>query len=149
MRYGCPRSQRTMPSCTSSLESASGSRQQAALHRGILFSQSISAPPWKAYLLTWNSCMATAMPRSRYGRRQGDGFDVAAAQLELAGQESQVHVRRQGCLSRPDAHPDALAAGLVGEGKMDREGETAHEGVVQVLAQVGGQDGDAIVRLHL
>jgi hypothetical protein len=73
--------------------------------------------------------------RSEVGGGEGHVLDVAATELELSRHEIEVHVARQQSFVGPDAGPDAAVVGFLGERKVDREGESAHEGVVDLLAR--------------
>ena len=82
------------------------------------------------------------------GGGHGHAADVAAGQLERLGAEVQVEVVARGT-PRPGTGPtSARRRSTSGGGEVDDEVEAAGEGLVDVGPQVGGQDGDAVERLH-
>lgn len=74
------------------------------------------------------------------GGREGDVADVAARQLERAGQEVEVDVGGAGDAGAQVGGPQAAAVVVFGQGEVDDGVEAAGEGLVGVGAQVGGQD---------
>src|SRR5215467_3175364 len=80
---------------------------------------------------------------------QGDVADVAASDLKATGHKVQIQVGALRGLRRPDVGPDAVSVRFVRERKFDGKVHSAHEGVVHVLAEIGGEDHHAFVLFHL
>ena len=97
--YGSAGSHRRIPSRTSSVERPTPSLQQAAWHRGMRASQSMSTPPVHSRLGTSNSCRMVAIPRSLKRRRTRSAASARTAS------------RRSG--SRPASTSSATSASTV------------------------------------
>src|SRR3981081_3901559 len=94
-------------------------------------------------------CKLASVLCSEKRRGHRDVLDGAAWQFELRSNEVEVQVFASRDLCGPDGLPDAPAAIVVGEGELDDERQAARKCGVQVLAQVGGQDGQAVVFIEL
>ena len=70
------------------------------------------------------------------------------ASLKRRASKSKSRSRVAGHVGREERLPDAQPVLLLGEGEVDGELQPPGEGLVQVGAQVGGQDGHAVVGLH-
>ena len=78
---------------------------------------------------------------------EGDRADVPARELELSGEERDVELREID-LRREHPRPDAGALLRAGHRELDDMAQPAGEGLVEVAAAVGGEDGDAGEALH-
>ena len=82
------------------------------------------------------------------GRRQGDVSNIAAGDFEPPRQKIQIQFRSARRGLRPDAAPNAQAVFLARKRKFDDESDAPGESVVDVLPQIGGENGHASVFLH-
>ena len=87
---------------------------------------------------------AAGVGRRHEGRADGDVLDVAARELEAAGEEVEVHVVGDGRGVGEVSPPEAIAVGLLGKGKLDRQAHPPEESLVDVLPQVRGEDDNAL-----
>src|SRR5438876_9329342 len=72
-------------------------------------------------------------------------LDVAASQRNLAGQCMKINVGGQRSLLGENALPNERAIFFVGEREFHNRLKSASEGVVEILAQVRGQNADALI----
>src|SRR5205814_1680216 len=81
------------------------------------------------------------------GRAEGYVLDVAARQLEPLGEEPPVYVAGERRVRREHLPPDEAAVARVRERELDDEAEPPDESLVDVLAEVAGEDDRALVLL--
>ena len=106
---------------------------------------------WYSRAVPWMRCghgQRLVLGGGQIGAGERDVADVAARELELARQEAQVQVVAARHVGRQVLLPQLEAAVVVGHGEVDHRVEPPGEGLVQVGAQVRGQDRDAIEQLH-
>src|SRR4051812_33235228 len=82
------------------------------------------------------------------GRGQRDVLEIPPGQLQLPGQEIEVDVRTERRLRRKERRPDLPSMRLVREGEFHADLQSPQERLIEVLAKVGGEDGQAVVLLH-
>ena len=90
-----------------------------------------------------------AVLRGQEGRRQGRVANPAAGELEVRREEPDVDVRLDRGLLGQDEPPDPLPVLRLREREVDHVVQPAQERLVDVVAEVRGEDDGARVALHL
>ena len=81
------------------------------------------------------------------GRVDDALFDIAAGERQLPGEERNVDVLIDRRLFRKHACPDGESIVGVGHREVDNEAQAAQKGGVEILLEVGGEDGEAAIGL--
>src|ERR1700730_4723062 len=91
----------------------------------------------------------TPIGRGIKSGRQSYVLDVAARELHLARDQSDVHIVGKRGFLRENAFPDLPAIFFIWEGEFDDGLQASYKSRIEILAQIGRQNADPLIFLHL
>src|SRR5271166_380127 len=117
----------------------------------------LSLPYHFAHLLVLAPCAVQKMRHVHYAavaggqkrRRHRDVADIPAGHFEASRHEVEIKVGALRSFLGPDLFPDAAPVAFIGKRELDREVKATNEGVIHVLAEVGGQNDHTFMLFHL